>query len=711
MTPETPGSPVPLMSSLMPAAPVTVSETDNLEVEASFKLKDKDATEHNIAANRLANTVRERFERAKTARQADEQRWIKCYYNYRGNYSKDFQFTAAERSRVFVKVTKTKVLAAYGQILDVLLAGNKFPLTVDPTAVPEGVSEAFHIDLQELKGPQAANPAKQDLAPDDIGEFYRRIFPDMPIKDGEGPTPVQPTFYPAYKAAKKMERRIHDQLEESNALSHLRHAAFEMALLGTGILKGPMAVQKEYPKYNEKGEYDPVIKTVPEIASVSVWDGYPDPEGVNTQDCNWFIQRHLLTKSQMRKLKKRPHFIHKNIDDILEANAPGYEKQWWENELNDSFIQDTTERYEVLEYWGTIDKSDLEDMDVEIPANEKDADEYQVNVWVAHNRILRCVFNPFKPARIPYHACPYELNPYNFFGVGVAENMEDSQTLMNGFARMAIDNAVLAGNVILEVDETNLVPGQNLQIEPGKVFRRSGGPPGQAIFATKWQSTAQENMLMFDKFRQLADETVGIPSYAHGQTGVSGITRTAAGMSMLMGASSLNIKTVIKNVDDYLLRPLGEAFFAFNMQFDFDPEIKGDLEVKARGTAALMKKEIQSQRLLQLLQITAHPMLINFVKVPYLLRNLVETMDIDPDKVINNIEEAQVQAAKLGMIAQAQSGPASNDLPQEEAAVGQDTSGGGGGNIGVGSAPQPGEQGFSAAPQNMPTPETEGGAV
>jgi len=54
--------------------------------------------------------------------------------------------------------------------------------------------------------------------------------------------------------------------------------------------------------------------------------------------------------------------------------------------------------------------------------------------------------------------------------------------------------------------------------------------------------------MMFDKFRQLADEQTGIPCYCHGQTGVQSMTRTASGMSMLLGAASLNIKTVIKNL-------------------------------------------------------------------------------------------------------------------------------------------------------------------
>ena len=40
-----------------------------------------------------------------------------------------------------LKVTKTKTLAAYGQIVDVLFAGGKFPISIEPTELPEGVAK------------------------------------------------------------------------------------------------------------------------------------------------------------------------------------------------------------------------------------------------------------------------------------------------------------------------------------------------------------------------------------------------------------------------------------------------------------------------------------------------------------------------------------------------------------------------------------------
>ena len=77
---------------------------------------------------------------------------------------------------------------------------------------------------------------------------------------------------------------------------------------------------------------------------------------------------------------------------------------------------------------------------------------------------------------------------------------------------------------------------------------------------------------------------------------------------MLMSATNGSIRNVVKNVDDYLLAPMGKAFYSFNMQFDYDPSIKGDLEVKAQGTKSLMANEVRSQRLMQFykLHLTLH---------------------------------------------------------------------------------------------------------
>ena len=398
----------------------------------------------------------------------------------------------------------------------------------------------------------------------------------------------------------------------------------------------------------------------------------------------------------MRGLKRRPHFREESIELAIEY-GPQYQREYWEDALDETNNSESPDRFEVLEYWGVIDAELAEEADLELPEEVADRDEVQVNVWICNGQILRFVVNPFTPTRIPYTAVPYELNPYGFFGIGVAENMEDTQLLMNGFIRMAVDNGALSGNLLIEIDETNLVPGQDLSVYPGKVFRRQAGAPGQSIFGTKFPNVSNELLMMFDKARQLSDEATGIPSYSHGVGGVMGVGRTASGMSMLMGAAAQNVKAVVRNVDDYLLSPLGKALFAFNMQFNFDQEYtKGDLEVVARGTESLMRNEIRSQRLLQFMQMTANQQMAPFVKYDFILREIAASMDLDEEKILNDPREAMIQAK---MMAEIQAMMPQQPEPQQMqgAPSPEDPTGTGGGNIAPGSAPEPTAEGFTGA--------------
>ena len=699
-----------------------MAEIDDLSFETDevVAAEEQEDTLFDNVSN-VVTFVNERYKRAEDARRADEERWLRAYRNYRGVYGPDVQFTSSEKSKVFVKVTKTKTLAAYGQIVDVLFGNNKFPLTINPSVLPDGVADAVHINIdpnaekatdvlrdsftKETTKPYLIGP-DTDLKPGEtMADLRRKLGPvedkvepvSEKIIEGDGSTPTSVTFHPAMVAAKKMEKKIHDQLNESGASKHLRSMAFEMALLGTGVMKGPFATDKEYPNWDDNGEYDPLIKTVPSTNHVSAWNFYPDPVASSMDDAEYVIERHKMSRNQLRSLKGRPYFIDEAIEDAIDS-GPDYVRKHWEMKMeDDDTAPSDTERWQVLEFWGYVDVDILEENGIKIPAEMKELDEVSANIWIVNGKVIRCVLNPFKPARIPYYAVPYEHNPYSFFGVGIAENMDDTQTLMNGFMRMAVDNAVLSGNLLIEIDETNLVPGQDMSVYPGKVFRRQGGAPGQAIFGTKFPNVAGENMQLFDKARVLADESTGFPSFAHGQTGVSGVGRTASGISMLMSAANGSIRTVVKNVDDYLLAPIGRAFFAFNMQFDFDEGIRGDLEVKANGTESLMANEVRSQRLMQFLQVASNPMLAPFAKMDYIVREIAKSMDLDPDKVTNSMADAAIQAEIMKGFQQPM--PEQPQAPpQEEPPAGadvQDPTGAGGGNIGTGTAPVPGEQGFS----------------
>ena len=97
--------------------------------------------------NNLVGLIEDRFLSAENARDLDESRWLTAYHNYRGLYGKNIRFRESEKSRVFVKITKTKVLASFGQIIEVLFSQGKFPLGVSPTSVPEDISKLSLIHI------------------------------------------------------------------------------------------------------------------------------------------------------------------------------------------------------------------------------------------------------------------------------------------------------------------------------------------------------------------------------------------------------------------------------------------------------------------------------------------------------------------------------------------------------------------------------------
>jgi hypothetical protein len=672
----------------------------------------------------LVGYIRTRFQQAETSRLYDEKRWLKAYRNYRGLYGPEMAFRDNEKSKVFVKITKTKVLASFGQIIEVLFGSGQFPIGVEPTQVPEDAPEYAHLKPQQMQqpngaaSPEVANPygfsgdgrqipqgATADMLMENLAQEYKNVGFD------EGPSPdnkTMPQIEPAKLAAEKLQKLIHDQLEETEAIKILRHVFFEMCLLGTGILKGPFNEDKVSHKWDtdlDTGEdtYTANFKTVPKLEAVSCWDFYSDPNATNMNDSEYVIQRHSFNRQQFADLMKRPFFNADAIRECLEM-GPNYQTRGYESSLYDRENVENLykNRFEVLEYWGLLDKRIAKEIGFD---HDDELDVISVNAFICGNKVLRCTINPFTPTRLPYMVCPYETNPYQFFGIGIPENMEDSQAIMNGHARMAIDNLALSGNLVFDIDETLLVPGQDMKVFPGKIFRRQSGQPGAAIHGVKFPSTTTENMMMFDRFRQLADEATGIPSYSHGTTGVQSTTRTAAGMSMLMGAAALSIKTVIKNIDDYLLKPLGKTLFYWNMQFNDDkPQIKGDLDIKARGTSSLMQKEVRSQRLMTFMQTASNPALAPFVKWHTILKEVAKSLDIDPEQVINDPEKAAIFAQIMGMVngnqtntttvgGQAEMGQA---MPVPSGASPTDSTGNGGGNIGTGDVPLPGEASFAS---------------
>ena len=638
----------------------------------------QDAMDKEFKMSTLLSATRTKVEAAKFNRTKQEGQWFKNTQAFKGIDTAVFR--KSEENDVFLRTTAVKTRAAYSQIVEALLSDGKFPIEVTHTEVPVGVSEYAHLsqEMAEIPDADVETPEEgpigvgfagdgNELQPGatfkDLEEgtgFLGGLVKELSMEDGTSPLVAgparqgEPQIAIAKKTARALNKLIQDHLSASKAQTVLRKAIFECCLLGTGAIKGPFNVDKKLPRWvvnPETGErtYAPVEMVSPMIDDVSIWNLYIDPNANTQEDAEWIAEKHRMTPSQLLQLKRRPHFKKDEIDMLL-ADGGNYVEDNFESQIRGNQTgTDIENLFEVIEYWGYAPISELEEFGLKIP--EEADDVVQVNLWYSGNRLLRVVLNPFLPQRLPYFIFPYENRPYELHGVGVPEAMEDSQRMMNGFARLAVDNLALAGSVMIAIDDSALIQGQTDEIYPGKIWRIiSGTSASQAIQEIKFPNTADANLQMMREFRQQADEATGIPSIAHGQTGVSGFGRTSSGMSMLLQNASLNIKTVIRNYDDHLFKPLGQAYYQWEMQFSavHYPEIVGDLEVKATGSQSLQQKEVSSQRLQTFLQVSANPALAPLIKLPTILKELAVAMDMDPEEILNNPDEAAVYAALMG---------------------------------------------------------------
>ena len=370
-----------------------MAQNDNTLLESGDniyfgKVEDETAYELDLEADlrsRLVGLVEDRFLSASNARDHDESRWLNSYHNFRGLYPKNVKFRESEKSKVFVKVTKTKVLAAYGQLIDVIFGTGQFPIGVSETKIPEGISTYKHLNLSptdiEASAKPKATEKEEEPSPFDVGyagdgkvlkagatfskggSFLEDAIKESSLNFEEGPSPDPQVLEisPAKEAARKMERLIHDQIEESNGASELRSAIFEAALFGTGIIKGPFNFNKTLSRWEtdeDTGErtYSPVHVRVPRIEFVSIWDFFPDPNATTIEECEFIVHRHRMNKTQIRALARMPYFNKDSIRECLQL-GPNYIEQDYEHELKDDRSSEDygAGQFEVLEYWGIME--------------------------------------------------------------------------------------------------------------------------------------------------------------------------------------------------------------------------------------------------------------------------------------------------------------------------------------------------------------------
>lgn len=607
---------------------------------------DEDLEEYQGLGPRLQSLFRE----YKDARNEVELEWLDNFRQFLGQYDQEtMSKLAGQRSKVFVGLTRTKVMAAFSRLIDLLFQSGQDFFGIEATPIPEldpmemaEVVKTATAEVMQTSGAYAPTQVmdiineRRDELVDQVREEVRRR---------------------AKLAAAEMQVLIRDQLLDSNAEQKIKEAVMEAVIFGTGCVKGgTMRIErnKRWKRLIEKGVQAHalmVMETIkPDIESVSVFDIYPDPYATSNHDLHGLFRRHVLTRRQFRELRERDGFDGDAVLEILDQSPRGnYIEEDHERirreAANIRLVTGPNNRFEVLEYWGSINGQDLLESGVELPDDSDETDEFDANVWLCDGRVIRATLNPIPDGRIPYNCFPYERNPHQFWGTGVPKMMRDSQATMNAATRIFIDNMAIASGPMVEVNTDFLEAGEDPRdLHPWKVFLRSGGDPNAPAVRFN-QPIANANGLtsIIELFRRFADETTSLPSYTHGETAQS-LNKTATGMSILMGNANVALKSTLKNIDDFLIVPLIQSLYHWNMEWSDNEKAKGDLKTVARGSTSLIQREVRSQRLLQFLSLISNPMDMAIVKRKELLTEIAKSMDINPDEVLKTDRELEIEA-------------------------------------------------------------------
>ena len=199
---------------------------------------------------------------------------------------------------------------------------------------------------------------------------------------------------------------------------------------------------------------------MPEMEAVSIFDLYPDPHATSVDDMRDIFRRHIISRAEFNALKDYPGFNVDLINECIEMNPEGNhdEAQHEVDRRNIANVNDSntnTEKFEVLEFWGSLNGHDLEDAGVEFGEDDDLSMEYDANIWMVSGKVIKAQLNPLPGGVIPYFIFPYEKNPHAFWGTGVPRMMRDSQATMNAATRIYLDNVALSSGVeLLKVGAT-----------------------------------------------------------------------------------------------------------------------------------------------------------------------------------------------------------------------------------------------------------------
>lgn len=619
-----------------------------------------------------------------------ERRWMEDLRSYHGRYDEMTENALVQdgkdgrkRSAAFVKIARAKTRAWRARIADMLFPSDENNWGILPTPVPELTHQAEQATIiaerraEQMVDAEAAGDAEQ------VGALGQQKAQADEIVDK-----VNTIMEEARKRAQAMESEIRDQLVEAKYGRSCRDIIGDMCKLGSGVLKGPITSQKVQRRWTQQP--DPHSGAVvyqldrrpdprPDARRVDPWAFFPDMSATSMDDCEFTFERHLPSRKEIKRMARDLGFNREAVRRLIE-NGPGIGSD--ENLLYLTQLRDLTGegqalsgRYVMWEYHGPLEVEEICTLmrasggsDEEINDYRENRDplaECMVTLFFCGSELLKVNEEyPLDSGDSLYSVVAFDKGEASILGgIGVPRIAEDSVRAINGAWRMMLDNAALSVGPQIVVDKRVIQPADNVwDLAPLKIWERTGNDiaPNQPGFqAINIPMNQQQLAGIIELAMRFVDDETSLPLIAQGEQG-SHITQTANGMAILFNAANVVFREVVKNWDDDLTTPTIRRFYDWNMQFNPKEQIKGDMNIDARGTSILLVKELQAQNMMLIAQNwTVHPVLALMLKSQgyHAARKTIQSMNLDPNEVLGTEEEFAAAVKKAAENSQNEQSP------------------------------------------------------
>lgn len=640
--------------------------------------REKEAAAAELAARQntpvmlgLSAYLRTCWDAAKDSKSIIETKMLKAMRQRNGEYESDKlnAIRAQGGSQVYMMITEVKCRAAESWLRDILLDTGTPPWDIQPTPIPDLSPETDQMMEEMFGNVVAAMLQERGTAPSpaEMATLQELVAQEYRFK----------LLQTAQDRVERMREKIADQFAQGGFVNAFNAFITDLVTFPTAFVKGPIVRRQRVLGWeqDENGRTIavPTERLGPEYERVDPFRIYPEP-GISTLDEGYLFEHHPLTRTMLADMIGVPGYDEQAIRAVLEGGVysswinDNTKLQKEQEERKFQTERRPTEIFDALEFWGKISGSML----IEWGMSEEDvpdpAKEYDACVWIIGDYVIKAVLNYDPLGEKPYTATSFIKQPGAFWGKGIPEIIEDLQDICNAAARNLVNNMGIASGPQVEVNLERIPANEDItQIHPWKIWQVNNDPSGSGQPAVRFEQpndNSDKLMSVYEKFSRLADDHSGIPAYLYGDLDVQGAGRTSSGLSMLMGSAGKGIRQVVMYIDADITKPIVQRQYTYNMRYDEDESIKGDVDIQARGAVNLAQKEQMNVRRLEFLNATLNPVDMEIIGIDgraAVLREVVKGLQMPSDQIIPSREKTaakQQQAAQQATIQQQAGGPA-----------------------------------------------------